>query len=93
MGIFVTQGSVAGIFGVILGVVVGVPSAIYLPEIVSFFEALFGVNVFDPTVYFVTSLPSKWLWQDTAAICIFALTSAFCFDALPCLPSFFNRAR
>ena len=77
MGIFVTQGSVAGIIGVALGVIVGVPCAVFLPEIVRFFEGLFGFHVFDPTVYFVTSLPSKWQWQDTVSICLFALASAF----------------
>ena len=39
--------------------------------------SLFGLQVFDPEVYFITQLPSVLLWQDVIIICGIALGLSF----------------
>ena len=67
--IFITQGSATGIFGIVIGLLFGVPCALFLPEIVALLERGFGLHIFDPDVYYVTRLPSRWLFSDTLLIC------------------------
>jgi len=75
-GIFRVQGTVAGLSGVVLGTVSGCLIALNLAAIVSFIESLFGVQLFDPQVYFISSLPSDLRWADVAVIVFFgAITS------------------
>lgn len=76
MQIFITQGFVTALMGIVIGLVAGIPTAIYLPEIVAYLENLVGVKVFDPSVYFVARLPSLWLWSDTVIVCAFAVVSS-----------------
>lgn len=63
--IFIVQGSATGLSGILIGLIVGIPAAIYTPDIVAFFERLSGTAIYDPSVYFVSHLPSFWMWQDT----------------------------
>ena len=75
-GIFRVQGTVAGLSGVVLGAVSGCLIALNLAAIVSFIESLIGVQLFDPQVYFISSLPSDLRWADVAVIVFFgAITS------------------
>ena len=64
MRIFIIQGSAIGIFGVALGLILGCLIALYIGDIVAFFEQLTGTYVFDPTVFMISSLPSKLLLSD-----------------------------
>ncbi len=75
MTIFVCQGCATGFLGIIAGIIFGIPVAIYLPEIMHFFEQSLGLQVFDPTVYFVTQIPSVWQPFDTLIICSVATAS------------------
>lgn len=77
MMIFVTQGCFTGFMGVFIGVFLGVPCAVYLPEIVSALESILGKEVFDPNVYFVTSIPSIWLVKDTVWVCLLGVLTSF----------------
>jgi len=72
MLIFLVQGSATGLSGVLGGLLFGIPVALFLPDIMSALEHLFGFTVFDPDVYFVTQLPSVWHFQDTAVVCVIA---------------------
>ncbi len=71
--IFMVQGIATGITGILFGVVFGVITANFLSPMMAVFERLFGLQIFDPSVYFVTSLPSLWKWQDTVTVCGFAV--------------------
>ena len=71
--IFMVQGIATGITGIIFGAVFGVTTANFLSPVMAVFERVFGLQIFDPSVYFVTSLPSLWKWQDTAMVCGFAV--------------------
>lgn len=73
MAIFVVQGSAIGFMGTLIGAVLGCLVALTLGGIMSAFESLLGLEVFDPEVYFITQLPSVLLWQDVVVICGIAL--------------------
>jgi len=59
LGIFLTQGLVIGWVGVALGVVLGILLAQNVAEIVPLLERSFGFQVMDPSVYYVTRIPSE----------------------------------
>ena len=71
--IFMIQGSVMGIAGIVIGATLGILTAHYLPNIMVFFETLFGFEVFDQAVYFVAYLPSEWRVSDTVWTCLAAI--------------------
>jgi lipoprotein-releasing system permease protein len=77
MRIFVTQGVIIGFGGTLLGVLFGVPLAFYIGDIIAALEQLFQFRVFDPSIFFITTLPSVLHWQDVMAVVIGALTLSF----------------
>ena len=68
MKIFMVQGTMVGSLGTLLGVGFGVLIALNVPQIVGFFEHLFGVQFLDKGVYFISSVPSDLHWDDVAYI-------------------------
>jgi lipoprotein-releasing system permease protein len=64
MRIFVVQGMALGLTGIILGALSGTLLAFYLSDLVRFFEQLSDSRVFDPSVFYVSFLPSQWLLSD-----------------------------
>ncbi|HEY0893801.1 MAG TPA: FtsX-like permease family protein, partial [Cellvibrio sp.] len=77
MAIFIVQGSAIGFFGTFIGTVIGCIVALALTPIMGAAESLFGMQVFDPEVYFISQLPSVLLWQDVVFICCIALLLSF----------------
>jgi lipoprotein-releasing system permease protein len=59
VGIFLTQGLVIGAIGTLLGALLGLLVASNVGIIVPALERLFGFHVMDPTVYYITELPSE----------------------------------
>jgi lipoprotein-releasing system permease protein len=76
VGTFFTQGLVIGAVGTLLGVVLGVLVASNVGTIVPVLERTFGFHVMDPTVYYITEIPSELRGGQVAAIGLvaFALT-------------------
>ena len=74
--IFVTQGSVIGVFGTLLGVVLGVVFASNLESIVGFVESVFGIKFLAADVYFISDLPSELRIGDVTRISLIALALA-----------------
>ena len=72
MAIFMVQGAVIGLAGVAIGALIGVPVALNVGDIVAALEQLFGAQVFDPSVYFVTRIPSVVVARDIVEICLLA---------------------
>ncbi len=64
LGLFLVQGLAIGCLGVTLGVIVGVPLALGIGPLVSGLEQLLRFQVFDPSVYFITALPSRLEFDD-----------------------------
>ncbi|WP_439135183.1 lipoprotein-releasing ABC transporter permease subunit [Pseudomaricurvus sp.] len=68
MGVFMVQGAAIGWFGVFLGGVLGALIASYVGTIVAFVESLLGIRIFDPSVYFISHMPSVLMWSDVLIV-------------------------
>jgi lipoprotein-releasing system permease protein len=73
LGIFVTQGSVIGLVGTTVGVVLGVLLADNLTVIAAALERLTGATLVDPRVYFISELPADVRGSEVLAIAGVAL--------------------
>ncbi|MFT6388512.1 MAG: lipoprotein-releasing system permease protein [Cellvibrionaceae bacterium] len=69
MSIFIVQGSVVGVVGIVIGGVVGCLLALNISDLVSWFESVLGLYVFDPNVYFISQIPSELRISDVLLIC------------------------
>ncbi len=76
VGVFFTQGVVIGAIGTLLGLLLGVLVAYNVGTIVPVLERLFGFHVMDPSVYYITTIPSEPRWSQILVIVAlaFALT-------------------
>lgn len=68
--IFIIQGVAVGCSGIILGVLLGLPVAYYIGDIVIGFESILGLTVFNPNVYFISKIPSVIKWSDVSTVII-----------------------
>ncbi len=73
MQIFIVQGSIIGVIGTLIGLVLGLLVAFNLDHVVGAIERLFGVTFIDKTVYLITELPSKVLMSDVTTITLMSL--------------------
>ena len=74
--VFIIQGSLIGVLGTILGVLGGIGLSLNLEHIILFVEQLLGQKVLDPSVYYITDLPSELHLSDVSYVAFisFALT-------------------
>jgi lipoprotein-releasing system permease protein len=72
MKIFIVQGVVIGLVGMLLGVLGGVVIALNIGTIVPFIEHLFGVQFLAKDVYFISELPSDLQKADVIIIASFS---------------------
>ncbi|HKY93800.1 MAG TPA: FtsX-like permease family protein, partial [Kiloniellales bacterium] len=75
--IFFLSGALIGVLGTLLGVIGGVVVCDNIKVIQGWVESLAGTAVFDPTVYFLTSLPAKMDWAEVAQVVAMALFLSF----------------
>ncbi len=66
--IFIIQGMVIGVLGVVLGVIGGVSLALNIDVIVPFIENLLGFQFFPPDIYYISKVPAKLEWADVGYI-------------------------
>lgn len=78
MAIFMVQGTAIGVFGTLLGVVGGVLLGWNVESIVASIEGLFDVHFLDPSIYYISALPSDVRAEDVVRIALgaFAMTVA-----------------
>jgi lipoprotein-releasing system permease protein len=81
--IFITQGSIIGITGTLIGVVAGTLLALNLESIVTFFESAFGIKFLAADVYFISDLPSDLQIADVVKIASIALVLALVSTVYP----------
>ncbi len=77
MKIFVTTGFVIGALGTIAGVLLGFVFLFFRQPIVRGVELATGQNLWDPSIRFLTELPSRTDPVEVAVICILALVLSF----------------
>ena len=83
MRIFVVQGAALGIAGTLLGVVLGVLLALNVETVVAAIEQLFGVHFIDPSVYYISKLPSQLEWSDVSLIAFGSLSLSLLMTLYP----------
>ena len=77
MAIFMVQGALVGLLGVGLGVTGGLLLATHLETIVPVIEHAFGIHFLDPSIYFISELPSDPRASDIVPICVISLVLSF----------------
>ncbi len=68
MGIFVVQGTLIGVIGLIAGVIGGVAVALNIDVVVPCIERLLGMQFLAKDVYYISELPSDMHWSDVGTI-------------------------
>jgi lipoprotein-releasing system permease protein len=81
--IFVVQGGATGAIGTLLGTVIGVPLAIFIPEVVAFFEAMFQSRVLAGTYF--DSVPSDVRGADIGVVISLSLAISLLASVYPSL--------
>ena len=77
MKVFVTVGVTIGSLGIILGVIIGAIFLFFRQNVVNAIQAITGQNLWDPSVRFLTDLPSKTDPIEVTAIVVTALVLSF----------------
>ncbi len=68
MGVFMIQGMLIGLMGIVIGVACGVALAINLPVIVDWIQNLTGYQFLPESVYYINNVPSRLRWSDVGWI-------------------------
>jgi lipoprotein-releasing system permease protein len=76
MGIFMLQGTLIGVVGTTLGVVLGAAISLNLAYIVRALERALDMRFLAPDVYFISDFPTQLLWTDVVLIGSVALCLA-----------------
>jgi lipoprotein-releasing system permease protein len=84
--IFIVQGSLIGLLGIGVGVLLGVVIAVNLQDLVHGLESVVGFKFLDARVYFMSDLPARVRTTDVVRICGFAFV-------LACLSTLYPAAR
>lgn len=83
--IFFICGSFIGFIGTIFGVILGVVFAVNIEAIRQFLQSIFHRNLFDPSIYFLTQLPSEIKFQDISVVVLISLLLSFLATIYPAL--------
>ena len=77
MKVFMTVGVTIGSLGIILGMILGAVFLYFRQDVVNAIQAITGENLWDPSVRFLTDLPSKTDPFEVTAIVLTALVLSF----------------
>ena len=75
--IFVTVGTLIGGAGILLGILLGFTFLFFRQNVVEGIGALTGVNLWDPSIRYLTELPARTDPVEVIAICLIALVLSF----------------
>lgn len=85
VGVFVLLAITFGVLGISMGAVIGTILSLNFSEIIQFFERLFGFRVFDPTVFYVSQLPTDWRLSDLLIVCSISFVIALLAAVIPAI--------
>lgn len=83
VAIFIVQGTAIGVIGIAIGALLGIVVAQNLAPMVTWVEQALGAQIFDPTVYFVTTMPSQLQLHDVLWVCLGAASISFLATCYP----------
>jgi lipoprotein-releasing system permease protein len=66
--VFMTQGTLIGCIGTVLGTLLGVIGSLSIADIIAWIERTFNITFLDPNVYFISQLPSDLRPMDVVLI-------------------------
>lgn len=81
--IFITVGLVIGLIGIVLGVLLSALSIYYLDELKTAVETILGINVWDPSVRFLSEMEAIVDWTETTLTIVLAIVLTFIATILP----------
>jgi lipoprotein-releasing system permease protein len=81
--IFMTVGVTIGTAGTLAGLLLGFVLLHFRQNVVNFFQMVTGQNLWDPSIRFITELPSKTDPFEVTAIVLLAIGSTFLFTLYP----------
>ncbi|PKG97477.1 lipoprotein-releasing ABC transporter permease subunit [Paraglaciecola sp. MB-3u-78] len=73
ISVFMLQGTFNGLIGTVVGIILGVLTAINLAAIARFIENLLGVQFLSGDVYFINFLPSELNWNEVYLTALIAM--------------------
>lgn len=85
MKVFMVQGTVIGVLGTVIGMVGGVLLAMNIEGIVQWIEQQFETRFLDPSIYYISVLPSKVIWMDVGLVCGISFTVSILATLYPAL--------
>ena len=68
MQVFIVQGALIGVIGLIAGVAGGIALALNVETVVPAIEHLFGIQFLAKDVYYISDLPSDLQWPDVISV-------------------------
>ena len=71
--IFLMAGASIGVLGTFIGFALGVLFCHYINDIRLFIQHITGQKLFDPTIYYLESLPAELDWREVVEIVLMAL--------------------
>ena len=83
--IFMTVGLLIGSAGIVLGMILGAIFLYFRQSVVNFVQLVTGQNLWDPSIRFLTELPSRTDPMEVLAICALALLFSFLATLYPAL--------
>ncbi|HEX8485817.1 lipoprotein-releasing ABC transporter permease subunit [Sphingomonas sp.] len=83
MRIFITVGSTIGVLGIVAGLLLGAVFLFFRQGVVNFVQLVTGQNLWDPSIRYLTELPSKPDPAEIVAIVLIALLLTFLATVYP----------
>jgi len=77
MKLFVVQGTAIGVVGIAVGALLGSVIGFFIGDMVTVLENITGMHLFDPSIYLISSLPSKVLLSDVLLVVLVASMMSF----------------
>jgi lipoprotein-releasing system permease protein len=85
MQVFMVQGTVIGLLGTLFGMLGGVTLATHIESIVQFIERQFETRFLDPSIYYISVLPSQIIWSDVLLVCLISFVVSMLATLYPAL--------
>ena len=83
MRVFFIAGASIGVTGTIAGLILGVVFCANIENIRQFLSRITGTTLFDPTIYFLSQMPSKIDPSDVVLVALMALSLSFLATLIP----------
>jgi lipoprotein-releasing system permease protein len=83
MRIFITVGSTIGVLGIVAGLILGAVFLFFRQAVVNFVQLVTGQNLWDPSIRYLTELPSQPDPAEIVAIVLIALLLTFLATVYP----------